>query len=171
MMLLFCGCRPDWVFDVAGTSQAFPGKILEADREDFEGAIDWLAGSMPAPDTPHEFTALAFLLRDQALRAAALFHREYHRAFAPDGCLAIGVEFQEQCWVAPSCDPRVKLLQWKHDFLSAFDVTHPWPAVVRIATAIRRNAPRPFSVDAACKSVGMSRSSLNRAFGRSIESA
>jgi AraC-like DNA-binding protein len=164
MMLLFHGCRPEWVFNVAGTSQAFPGEILEADREDFEVAVDWLAGSMPAPDTPQEFRALAFLLRDQALRAAALFHREYHRAFAPHSCLAIGVEFQEQSWAAPPDDPRVKLQLWKQEFLAAFDATHPWPAAVRVAAAIRRSAPAPFNLDESCKSVGMSRSSLNRAF-------
>ena len=167
--------RPEWMFELRSVCQSFACLTMEAERPEFEDAVQWLPGAIPEPDSLQEADELKMLLRICAVNAATTFHRNYHRREAQHGSPSSRRSLRRQCqsgpieaamaaWKPNVQDQRTAFEAWAKAFLYAFDATHPLDVVARTAAILRAEFRNPPDLDTLAHRVGSSRSNLTRTF-------
>jgi AraC-like DNA-binding protein len=148
---------------------------MDAERPEFQDAVQWLPGAVPEPDSLQEADELNMLLRICAVNAATTFHRNYHRREAQHGSASNKRSLRRQCqsgpieaamaaWKPNAQDQRTAFEAWAHAFLCAFDATHPLDVVAQAAAILRAEFRNPPELDLLARRVGCSRSNLTLRF-------
>ena len=158
--------RSEWMFQVRSACQQFGCKIFQADRSDFELAINDLHRAVAAPDTLQEAGALKELLTLCSVAGGTNFHRDYHRRRPEAQCITSPVEAAMRVWSLHDEDPRATWARWGRAFLSAFDATHPSSPTDRAAAILRARFQNPPNLTELADLAGTSRTVLTSDFRR-----
>jgi len=158
--------RSEWMFQVRSACQQFGCRIYQADRSQFELAVDDLPRTLAAADTLQEAVALRDLLALCSARNGTTFHQDYHRRRPDVPCTASPVEATLHVWSLHHDDPRVTWARWGSAFLSAFDATHPSSPGERAAAILRARFQDPPNLTELAELVGTSKTVLTSDFGR-----
>jgi AraC-like DNA-binding protein len=146
------------------SSPGVPVESGDADRDQFEDALRQLATSVVAHASLVEREWLRALLAHTVVKQAAIFHLRYHENMRGPACDWSSVEGLMPVWDAQDVDPRDLLKQWIDAFVVEFDRRHPLSAGMRAAAILRQSFQSPPTLTHLARLVGMSRSSLTRAF-------
>jgi len=158
--------RPEWMFQVRSTCQQFGCQTLQADRYEFEAAVDELQQTVPAPASLQEADALKDLLKMCAIAGGTTFHQAYHRDRSDMRCINSPVEAALHVWSRHDEDPRVTWKRWGKTFLSAFEATHPSSPGDRGAAILRARFRNPPSLSELATLAGASKTALCADFRR-----
>lgn len=158
----------EWVYRARSACQTLACRTFQADRYEFEEALEWLRQALPMADPryPQQATALRELLMIGVDRAAAALHRHYHLLVSGRCVGGFAVETAMAAWADDYDDPRVPLARWTRRYLMAFDATHPWPAAASAAAIIRRRYGDRLDLDGLARDANSSRRGLTRGFRR-----
>jgi len=158
--------RPDWMFEVRSTCQTFYCKVTQADRYEFESALEWLGRTVPPSHSPQELDALVDRLKICTIEAAAHFHQAYHRQGPAKPCSWSAIEATISVWNSRESDARLTLRRWTDVFLSGFDMAHPPSPAEKAAGILRTSFCNSCALDDLALQTATSRSALARGFRR-----